>query len=393
MSLSPQPSAGKPGRVLVTDGEFKHTLGIVRSLADQGHEVHLLAGSGRAPAVHSRAVTRWHAAPAAGEPSFDARLLAVAGSLAPVSLIPVGSHSMAAADRVREKLPPGVRLAIASRESFAIANDKRRTAELARSLGVRTPAERPAASLDQARAALDDLGMPMVLKSAREEGRKVLRYVKSAAELPAAFHAVRSAAAGRDVIAQERIRGDGFGYSALYWNGARQRAFVHRRVREWPPSGGTSACAASVPHAPEIEHAGGLLLDALQWHGVAMVEFKGSADGSRPALIEINAKFWGSLDVALAAGVDFPGDLAALMEGRKLGPQPPVQPVRFSWPLGGDLWHGVFQPASLTQVLGDTFSPNVAHSFRWNDPAPTLWEALQWARSTPGAWKEHRTLA
>ena len=32
-----------PGRVLVTDGEFKHTLGIVRALAARGHEVHLLA--------------------------------------------------------------------------------------------------------------------------------------------------------------------------------------------------------------------------------------------------------------------------------------------------------------------------------------------------------------
>ena len=64
-----------PGRVLVTDGEFKHTLGIVRALAARGHEVHLLARSRRAPAVHSRAVHAWHVAPSSGEPAFDARLL------------------------------------------------------------------------------------------------------------------------------------------------------------------------------------------------------------------------------------------------------------------------------------------------------------------------------
>lgn len=389
MSLSHPPSAGKPGRVLVTDGEFKHTLGIVRSLGTRGHEVHLLARSGRAPAAHSRWVARWHAAPAAGASQYDVRLIEVAAALAPVSLIPVGSGAWASADRLRDRLPPGVGLAIATRESFAIANDKRQTADVARMLGVRTPEERPVRSLEDARSAWKELGVPLVLKSAREEGRKVLRYVRSAEQLPAAFEAVR-AAAGGEVIAQSHVAGDGYGFSALYWHGVRVRGFAHRRVREWPPSGGTSACAESVTGAPEIERAGAALLDALKWHGVAMVEFKGSP--AQPVLIEINAKFWGSLDVALAAGVDFPGDLTALLEGRTLPPQAPVRPVRFSWPLGGDLWHGLFQPASLPRVLWDALSPAVAHNFRWDDAAPHWWEALQWARSTPGAWNEHRNL-
>ena len=46
-----------PGKVLLTDGEFKHTLGIARALAARGHEIHLVARSGRAPAAHSRAIT------------------------------------------------------------------------------------------------------------------------------------------------------------------------------------------------------------------------------------------------------------------------------------------------------------------------------------------------
>lgn len=390
MSLGHPPPAAKPGRVLVTDGEFKHTLGIVRSLGVRGYEVHLLAVSARAPAAHSRWVTRWHPAPPAGGADYDRRLLEVSASLAPVSLIPVGSGATAAADRVRDRLAPGVRLAIAGSGSLAVANDKRRTEELARGLGVRTPAGRRVGSPEEARAAFRELGAPLVLKSAREEGRKVLRYARREPDVAAAFEAVRAAAAD-EVIAQAYVTGDGYGYSALYWNGARLRAFVHRRVREWPPSGGTSACAESVARAPGIERAGAALLDALAWHGVAMVEFKGDPDGS-PALIEINAKFWGSLDVALAAGVDFPGDLAALLEGGTLPPQAPVRRVRFSWPLGGDLWHGLFRPASLPRVLWDAISPRVAHSLRLDDAGPHAWEALQWARSAPGAWREHRNL-
>ena len=73
------------GSVLVTDGEFKHTLGIVRALAAHGHEVHVVAQSTRAPAVHSRAVHAWHRAPPPGDPGYEARLLEIASALEPVA--------------------------------------------------------------------------------------------------------------------------------------------------------------------------------------------------------------------------------------------------------------------------------------------------------------------
>jgi hypothetical protein len=56
------------------------------------------------------------------------------------------------------------------------------------------------------------------------------------------------------------------------------------------------------------------------------------------------------------------------------------------------LWHGLFHPQSLPRVLWDAVSPGVARSFRWDDPLPSLYEIAQWARSTPGAWREHRAL-
>jgi hypothetical protein len=96
--------------------------------------------------------------------------------------------------------------------------------------------------------------------------------------------------------------------------------------------------------------------------------------------------------VALAAGVNFPADLVALMEGRGLPPQPPVPAVRFTWPFGGDLWHGLSEPGALGDVLRDAVSPRVAHSWRVGDPLPHLYEAIQWLRSTPGALREQREL-
>lgn len=391
MTPDTTPAGSSPRRVLVTDGEFKHTLGIVRRLAARGHEVHVLARSLRAPAIHSRSVRRWHQVAGGGPDAYATRLLEVAAMLDPVSVIAVGSDSVGACDRLRGRWSPGVRVAIPDAATLATANDKVATARLAESLGVRVPRTRVVRSLDDARAATREIGLPMVLKSAREEGRKVLRYVADASALERAM-AELGAATTAPLLAQEQVAGDGYGFCALYWNGTLQRAFMHRRVREWPPTGGASACAESVPDAPELERAGRALLDALRWHGVAMVEFKGRPGPGALALIEINAKFWGSLDVALASGVDFPGDLAALMEGRALGPQPAVPRVRFAWPLGGDLWHGLLRPASLPSVAWDALSPAVAHSFRLSDPLPSFFELLQWVRSTPGAFHEARAL-
>jgi predicted ATP-grasp superfamily ATP-dependent carboligase len=380
-----------PGRVLVTDGEFKHSLGIARQLAHNGHEVHVTARSARAPSVHSRAVRRWHPVPATSDPAYDDALRKVAEALAPVSVVAVGSGSMAAADRLRGQWASGVKIALPAPDALATANDKARTAVFARGLGLRTPGGRTVRDAADARRAVDELGLPMVLKSSREEGRKAVRYVRDAAGAERAWAEVRADAADA-VLAQEYVPGPGWGFSALYWQGRRVRGFVHRRIREWPPSGGTSACAESAPEADAIARAGTTLLDALAWHGVAMVEFKGEPEPGRFALIEINAKFWGSHDVVLAAGVDIPGALVALMEGREVAPQAPYRHIRFAWPFGGDLWHGLFHPPSLPRVLWDAVAPGVAHSFRWDDPLPSLYEIAQWARSTPGAWREHRAL-
>ena len=388
--MTPARAAGNlPSRVLVTDGEFKHTLGIVRALGDQGHEVHLLARSSAAPAVHSRAVRAWYPAPPTDEP-LDARLHERAVRLAPVIVMPVGSSAVAAADWLRDRWPDGVRIALPPAQALATANRKDLAAAVARSAGVETPRQRSVATVAEARAALIELGWPIVLKSSREEGVKALRYVRDPKHVEAAFAAVR-AASSEGVLAQEYVTGDGFGFSALYWHGRRMRSFMHRRIREWPPTGGASAAAESLPDAPRLEQAGTCLLDALGWHGVAMVEFKGDLAG-RLVLMEVNAKFWGSHDIALAAGVNFPCDLVELLEGRELPPQPPVRQLRFSWPMGGDLWYGMARPSAMPRVLWDAMSPGVASNCLPSDPLPHLYELMQWVRSTPGAWREARAL-
>src|SRR6202000_289676 len=81
--------------------------------------------------------------------------------------------------------------------------------------------------------------------------------------------------------------------------------FMHRRLHEVPPSGGPSAMAMSW-RDPRLMDLGERFFAATEWHGPAMVEFKRARRDGQYYLIEVNPKFWGSLDLSIASGVDFP---------------------------------------------------------------------------------------
>lgn len=114
---------------------------------------------------------------------------------------------------------------------------------------------------------------------------------------------------------QEFIPGYGGGIFCLYNKGQPVQFFAHQRLREKPPEGGVSVLSRSVPVTDELKSITEKLLNAAEWHGVAMVEFRITPDG-KPYLMEINTRFWGSLQLAVDAGVNFPLMLANAQLGR-----------------------------------------------------------------------------
>jgi len=147
------------------------------------------------------------------------------------------------------------------------------------------------------------------------------------------------ALAGYPTLIQERIVGPGMGLFVLCDHGHVVASFAHRRHREKPPSGGASVLSESVAvDQTLLEHAR-RLLGPLGWHGVAMLEYKRDHRSGREFLLEINGRFWGSLQLAIDAGVDFPY-LACLLALGTLtdGDRPYRLGVKNRWFLG-DLDH------------------------------------------------------
>jgi predicted ATP-grasp superfamily ATP-dependent carboligase len=141
---------------------------------------------------------------------------------------------------------------------------------------------------------------------------------RTPAELVAAYRGVH-ARVPRPLI-QQVVGGHGAGIFSIWDRGTPLAWFAHRRLREIDPRGGPAAAAMSVPVAHDLARCAGQLLKALRWHGVAMVEFRCDPGSGRFWLMEINGRFWGSLALALAAGVDFPWFLYRLAVGARVDP-------------------------------------------------------------------------
>jgi predicted ATP-grasp superfamily ATP-dependent carboligase len=123
-------------------------------------------------------------------------------------------------------------------------------------------------------------------------------------------------------------------------------AFAHQRNREYPISGGPSTDRVSIL-APQLVELSIHLLKELKWQGIAMVEWKIDPRDGQPKLMEINPRFWGSLELAIRSGVDFPTLYARVASGEMVRPVLNYRVgVQCRWMIPGEILHYFNQPPS-----------------------------------------------
>ena len=305
-------------RVLVTDANQLAGLGAVRSLGRAGH--HVVAawpdGIRRPPSSWSRfcgeAVISPDPCGEHAEYRDWLRKAVVAGTYDAV--FPVTEAALAAADAVRAEYSKAVAWVMPSSESLDVVLSKARTLEAAVVAGVPCPTTVFLGDDDDKgiEATLDGLGTPFVIKTDNildVRGRYVkgrTYRLKSVDEARSVLRCIERC--GRRAVAQRYVRGHGEGAFHLRWQGETILHFAHRRLHEVPYIGGWSSLRESVIDR-ELQDYAERLLKAIDFEGVAMVEFRREAATGIPLLMEINGRLWGSLALALHAGVDFPNAL------------------------------------------------------------------------------------
>jgi predicted ATP-grasp superfamily ATP-dependent carboligase len=388
-------------RVLITDGDERAALAAARSLRSAGAEVHVTARSRVSLAGVAAGVRGWAvpADPRAAPGEYAAAVARLSGALDVRLLLPITDASVEAVLAHRDVLPPGVVVPFPPLASFRAASDKLRVLTLARAAGFAAPETRVLAAPAEAATADLESVLPGVVKPHRSlvtaDGvhRKVgVAFVGDPAACRRAVAALPPAAF--PVLVQRRVRGPGEGLFVLRWDGELVAVFAHRRLREKPPAGGVSVYRESIAPGVRLLRAGLRLLDALDWNGVAMIECKRDLETGRHVIMEVNARLWGSLQLAIDAGVDFPVLLARSALGLPLPPRTRYRlGVRSRW-LWGDVDHLLLRlrrsaaalqldagaPSRLAAVREFlTFVPgrDRCEVWRWRDPAPFLLETAR----------------
>jgi len=299
-------------KILVTDGNYRHTIALARAISCD-REVHVGSERPGACAFYSR-FTRGAMIYDTRSPELFAESLNQYINCREIdALIPVGDQSCFYASMMKDRIEAVV--PVARYETMLIARDKVKMTERARELGfnvpevIRTPDR-----------------FPVVCKGVT--GRGMLRFANDEIEFENAKRFFISR--GIPYFTTEYVDGtQNFSYAALVQDGRVRAFFMYKEIREYPLTGGVASFAIST-YDSDVASRCQRLLEDLEWNGVAMAEFKVNSQG-KLYFMEVNPKFWASLELAIASGVNFPLLLLKMIEGEHI-----VQPkyqlgLKFRW--------------------------------------------------------------
>ncbi len=369
-------------RVLITDGHWRKSLAAVRSLGRKGIEVTVGESCRIATSLFSRYCTRRiiYPSPHNDPHRFISFLLDELRKNNYDCLLPMEEETLLLVAKHKEEISKLTYLLVPTYHTLAFVRDKGKMIRHALKVGIPCPKTYFIKDVREVEEISKEARMPLVIKPRISSGSRGIRYVSCREDLLPQYK--KSHLQYSYPLIQEYIPpgGDAFGLAALFSEDSQLKAvFAHKRLREYPVSGGPSTFRESVYHE-EIKSLGIRLLQSLHWVGVAMVEFKVDPRDNTPKLMEINPRFWGSLALAISAGVDFPylickmalGEDFELVHNYQIG-------KKARWLLPGDMMHffSKLRQGSIPRGFFAFFDHNTTYDIiSLDDPFPTMGRIL-----------------
>jgi predicted ATP-grasp superfamily ATP-dependent carboligase len=388
--------------VLVTDGNERAALAVTRSLGEAGIPVIVAAEAKTSLAGASRhCAGTWRYPSPLTQPEIFVQNIKQAMQLHDIgSIISVtDSTTQVLAEHKQDLGRAGS--TIPSSVSYNLVSDKYRLMQLAKQLEVPIPSTILVPD-GNVRPVVEGIRQyPVVVKPGRSLLRTESTWIKTGVHIADSESELidlyqRIPYLRHPSLIQERIEGNGEGIFGLFDRGRPCALFAHRRIREKPPAGGVSVLRESIALPKPMTDYAVRLLEHVKWNGVAMVEFKVDRRTGAPMLMEINGRFWGSLQLAMDAGLNFPYLLYQMAHGIQV-----VRPLdgyrvgtKSRWLLG-DFDHLLMRLTKSNREL--SLSPSAPSRWRclldfmkvyqrdlhyeverWNDPGPAWVEYRNW---------------
>jgi predicted ATP-grasp superfamily ATP-dependent carboligase len=369
--------------LILADPSSRGALAGARALARAGWQVGLGTDVERSLVGGSRAVTSRHrlARPQAGLDAFTTDVREAVRASGADIVFPAGDDWLLALSEVRADVPATV--PYPTHERVLRLLDKLQLAEAAAASGMHAPATTPATP-----DVLAGWDGPAIVKAATHRhlapGTATRLEVERVPDAAAATARVAElAAAGADAVLQPVIRGSLHALTVVLGPGGSLLAAAQQRAeRTWPVPDGASARAVTTDVDPSCLEAVCRLARSLDWEGLVEMQFLVDADGVW-WLVDANARFYGSMQLAVSAGANLPdvwgrAALGAAPEEVRARPG-----VRYSW-LEADLRRAMVERRGglLVDVLGTArHAVGAAHSIiSARDPRPMFSAASMLAR-------------
>jgi predicted ATP-grasp superfamily ATP-dependent carboligase len=142
---------------------------------------------------------------------------------------------------------------------------------------------------------IEEAVFPYVIKPTNLSSAKGVLYIRDVKDLPGKI--------SDDLIIQQYIRGTGVGYSFYCKNGKILNGYGHKRLAEYPVTGGSSTYREGYQNREMVEIAS-QIVSHLKYTGFAMFEYKLTPQ-NEIYLIEVNPRIWGSVNQGLENGVNY----------------------------------------------------------------------------------------
>ena len=299
-------------KVLVFDGRSRAALSIIRSLGRKG--IYVIVGEAfKCSSFYSKYTKQSiiYPAPDTDKEEFIEFILHFLQNEKIDFVIPVRDDITEILVYNRHKFSAFTNFVIPSLEAFNSTRDKAESIKLCRKLSVPHPKTILSNEEDYSLSKLKEtFSLPILIKPRISSGSRGIAILYEWNRFQQIFDSIH-----KDFpfpMIQEFIpHGGAYGVSMLYSNGKPKASFTHKRIREFPLSGGPSTLREGV-HYAEIEGHASNLLSNLNWNGVAMVEYRVDKETNKPKFMEINPRFWGSLETAVFSSIDFPYLLLSL---------------------------------------------------------------------------------
>jgi D-aspartate ligase len=333
-------------------------LAIARSLGKRGIPVYILDDQ-HSISVYSKYATRVLRAKDLRDPRNTVDSVLEIGQqhgLRDWVLFPTRDETVMAFSQERERLSEFFRVTTPEWETTRWAWDKNNTYKLAEGLAIPAPRTWNVSSAEE----LSELypRLPLAIKPAIKEnffyatGAKAWR-AETPEQLQKLFRAAAKKIPYSEIMIQEIIPGGGesqLSYCAFFRDGKAPSSLVATRMRQHPREFGRAATYVETTDLPEIEELGQRFLKAIDFYGIAEVEFKRDSRDGQYKILDVNARAWGFHALGPAAGVDFPYLLFADQMGY------PVEPARGRAGVG---WLRLITdcPVALREMLGGHMTP------------------------------------